>query len=146
MRLFSMTVLAVLMSGLLGCSVPGVDAKNGAEDIPIPPGQGQLILKWKAEDRALLGSSWASSVADAYELVLMGSGGTRSVPLDSGSGPSGVCRPGNLPRHGARRYQTIVRIKHGLPGGFVDRRGCRRDAGPADRSQPGDEVGRPRSG
>ena len=102
MRLFAATVALAVMAWLTGCVVPGTDSDKGAAEAPIPAGQGQLVLKWKAEGRSLLGSSWASSVADAYELVLVGSSGNRSVSLTAGSGQAVAVDPGT--------YRLIVLV------------------------------------
>ncbi len=82
----------VLVSlGFVGCAVPGGTSDG---EPTIPPGQGLLVLKWQSEPRNLLGSSWASSVADAYELILQGPTGNRAVTLDSGSGQALAVDPG----------------------------------------------------
>ena len=91
MHKFKFTAVA-LMFGLIGCTVPGTEKSQ--DEAPIPPGQGVIVLKWKPEARTLLGSSWASSVADAYELVLQGAASARSVSLDSGSGQVIAVDPG----------------------------------------------------
>jgi hypothetical protein len=89
-----MTAAGALLAGLMACTVPGGANSAQGSEVPIPAGQGLLVLKWKGEARNLLGSSWASSVADAYELILQAAAGTRAVVLDSGSGQAVSVDPG----------------------------------------------------
>lgn len=76
-------------TAVAGCTVPG-QPPSGNGEAPIAPGKGQLVLRWAGEaDRAVLGSSWAQAVADAFELVVTGPGGARAVTL-TGSGTQAV--------------------------------------------------------
>jgi len=87
-------VVGVLMGvlGLGGCVIPG---GTGAAEPPIPDGQGQLVVRWKAEapERSVLGSSWAAANADVYELVVVGPD-TRFFDMTAGSGQVVAVDPG----------------------------------------------------
>ncbi|HTH14355.1 MAG TPA: hypothetical protein VMB23_08155, partial [Spirochaetia bacterium] len=90
-RLFA--TLGVLV--LTGCLVPsGPDRGGGGPTAE--PGKGQLEVRWtgEREARGILGSLWASSTADVYELVLVGSSGNRAVDLSLGSGQVVSLDPG----------------------------------------------------
>lgn len=88
--------LLALVAGA-SCVVPGAESRQTrSEGEGVDPAKGQLVLRWKADprDRAVLGSTWASANADAYELVLLGpssqtvdlSGtGTQVVAVDPGT-------------------------------------------------------------
>jgi len=51
-------------------------------------GTGNLVVRWTEDQgtRGVLGSTWASSVADAYEMVLLGPGAAQAFALGAGSG------------------------------------------------------------
>jgi hypothetical protein len=86
--------LAVLALLLAGCVVPGVS--RAQQEVPIPDGQGQLVIRWSGESsRGVLGSSWASASADAFDLILLGSSGNRYATLDQGSGQAIGVDPGS---------------------------------------------------
>lgn len=75
---------------VVGCTMPGSNESPAS----ITPGMGQLVVKLVPEaGRTLVGSAWASSVADAYELVLAG-GTTKTFPLGSGVGQVLAVEPG----------------------------------------------------
>lgn len=86
-------VCAVLAT--VACTVPE-GGRHGSLSVPIPPGKGQLLLRWQAESggRAVLGSAWSASVADAYELVVFGPTGPRAVLLDQVAGQAVALDPG----------------------------------------------------
>jgi hypothetical protein len=76
------------------CSVPGM-SKSSSQESPIPDGQGQLVIRWAGEgSRGVLGSSWAAASADAFDLVMLGSTGTRYSSLEQGSGQAIGVDPG----------------------------------------------------
>ncbi len=82
MRWFWLMGLAVMTACVVpGGSDPGTGGEGGPE-----PGKGQIVLNWKPDGspRSVLGSAWASANVDAYELVLLGPGGNRSVDLTTG--------------------------------------------------------------
>ncbi len=86
----AVAVLAVLFTG---CVVPGVS--NAHEEVPIPDGQGQLVIGWSGETgRAVLGSSLAAASADAFDLILLGPSGNRYTALDQGPGQAIGVDPG----------------------------------------------------
>lgn len=95
MRWFSWGALVLLM----GCTVPVLEKL--APEV-LPPGKGALVVRWSGEsgDRAVLGSAWASSVADAYELVLFGGPAPLTFNLTAGSGQVISLNPGT--------YQAVV--------------------------------------
>jgi hypothetical protein len=93
MRKIILWIVAALVGLGAGCTVPGVT--RDAAEAPIPAGKGQLVVRWAGElGKSLLGSSWAASVADAYELVLVGAGGTKAFTLGAGSGQAVAVDPG----------------------------------------------------
>lgn len=82
-----------LLGALVGCTVPG--ALGGPGLAPIPQGKGQLVVRWAGEGtKGVLGSAWAASVADAYELVLVGAGAPKAFTLGAGSGQAVAVDPG----------------------------------------------------
>jgi hypothetical protein len=86
-------VVAALAVVLSGCVVPGVS--QAKEDVPIPDGQGQLVVQWAGEPgRTVLGSSWAATSADAFDLILLGASGNRYAALDQGWGQAIGVDPG----------------------------------------------------
>jgi len=88
------TLALAVMVLVGGCAVPGGGAKEAAGEAPIPPGQGQLVVRWSTEGaRSVLGSSWASANADVYELVLVGSE-LKFFDLTAGSGQAVAVDPG----------------------------------------------------
>ena len=84
----------LLVLPLVGaCVVP--EMPKTSEEIPIPDGQGQLVVRWAGEkERAALGSSWAAAAADAFDLVLLSESGARYSGLDQGSGQAVGVDPG----------------------------------------------------
>lgn len=80
-----------LVLPLVACTVP-------VEDDPpdVPDGRGNLVVTWSEDPdpRGVLGSPWASSVADAYEMVLTGSGTPQVFTLAAGSGQVVAVTPG----------------------------------------------------
>jgi len=81
---------------LVGCVVPGGGSNGGANDVSVPEGKGQLVVKWKGDpaDKAVLGTAWASATADAYELALVGPSDLRFFDLAAGSGQVVAVDPG----------------------------------------------------
>lgn len=73
-----------LLAPLVACTVP-VEEDRPEE---VVPGTGNLVVTWTEDpgSRGVLGSAWASSVADAYELVLLGQGTIQAFNLGGGSG------------------------------------------------------------
>ncbi len=86
----------LLLAGVVGCVPPGMGTKEADEAVAIPPGQGQLVLRWSAEPagRSLLGSAWAAANAEVYELALVGTGAPRFFDLVAGSGQALAVEPG----------------------------------------------------
>lgn len=87
--------LVMVLAGVLaGCAMPAMGKKDALGEVPIPDGKGQLTVRWSSEaGRSLLGSSWASANADAYELVLVGPD-LRFFDLKLGSGQAVAVDPG----------------------------------------------------
>jgi hypothetical protein len=81
---------------LAGCVVPNSGGEANAAEAAIPAGQGQLVIRWKAEaGRSVLGSSWAAANADVYELALIGAADTKYFDLTTGSGQALAATPGS---------------------------------------------------
>lgn len=76
----------------LACTVPVKEDRPKKADL----GKGNLVVTWTEEPgaRGVLGSAWASSVADAYELVLMAPGSLQALSLGAGSGQVVAVAPG----------------------------------------------------
>ena len=87
---------AAALLAFSACVVPVGGTKGSLATEAIPPGKGQLVLSWKGESpsRTVLGSTWAASLADAYELLILGAGGTKTVTLENNSGESVALDPG----------------------------------------------------
>ena len=89
-------LIVPMMVMLVSCVVPEGPTRVLGEAEPLREGLGQLVLTWHSDpqDRAILGSVWASATADAYELLLIGSAGTQAFPLQLGSGQALAVEPG----------------------------------------------------
>lgn len=87
----------VLVVGTAGCVVPGPGKTTADRDAVVPVGKGQLVVRWAQEvgSRAVLGSAWASAVADAYEMILVGPSGVQAQSLTVGSGQVFALDPGD---------------------------------------------------
>ncbi len=85
-------VLCLALVIFSACVVP--EGANVSSDVPIPDGQGQLVLQWTGAERGVLGSSWAAASADAFDLVMLGTSGNRYAALDQGSGQAVGVDPG----------------------------------------------------
>lgn len=81
-----------LLVPLWACTVP----EDNTPTEEIPAGKGSLVVAWTEDHgaRSVLGSAWASAVADAYEMVLLGSGVTQAFTLGAGSGQVVAVSPG----------------------------------------------------
>jgi hypothetical protein len=87
-------MLILPLLGLAGCALPSA-VQEESNEVPIPDGQGQLVLQWKQEEgRAVLGSSWAAASADAFDLVMLGAAGNRYAALDTSAVQSIGVEPG----------------------------------------------------